>query len=98
MGFFDFIKVLSNEAYDAGRVVVGVVGFFAILVLSFKGGFSLARCIIAIVTIALLLACLFNLNALVGRVEVDVKKEAGPAVTRTYEPSGPKVALDQRVA
>lgn len=87
----DWIQNLAIEAEATTKIVVGAIAIIVALWLCHKGGWSLARIIISVLSIALLIAALNNLDLFANRIETEVR--GGPAVVVTVDPSDSQNAV-----
>lgn len=82
---FDWIQNLAIEAETTGKVVISALAFFVVVWLCHKGGWALARIIISAISIAILLAVLWNLDLFASRFETEIR--GGAPVSQPYNPA-----------
>lgn len=83
---FDWIQNLALEAESTTKIVVSAIAIIVAVVLCHRGGWALARIIISVLSVAILIAALNNLDLFANRVETEVR--GGPAVSGVYQPAG----------
>lgn len=81
---FDWFQNLALEAEATTKIVIGAVAIIVAAWLCHKARWTLTGIIISVLSIALLIAALNNLNLFANRIETEVR--GAPAVAVTYEP------------
>ncbi len=84
----DWINSMAAEVNTTFRVVVSVAAGIIALILCHKGGWALTRIIISVLSVALLVVAVSNMDLFSNRIETDIRR-GNPPVVQVSEPGTP---------
>lgn len=76
----DWINLTAAEINTTFRIVVSVAAGWIALMLCHKGGWTLTRILISILSVTLVVVAVLNMDLFAGRLETDIRRGSPPVV------------------